>query len=116
MAEGEDLSDPNVPATLRSLFGDTILVGEGMVPTDIDTINGKGKVVGVYLSGHWCPPCKKFTPVLAEWYERFKQGPNADNFEIIFLSSDRNDIEFTRYFMTMPWCAVPFAESERKVP
>ncbi|EYC15574.1 hypothetical protein Y032_0036g3220 [Ancylostoma ceylanicum] len=24
----------------------------------------KDKVVGLYFSAHWCPPCRQFTPVL----------------------------------------------------
>ncbi len=24
--------------------------------------------VMLYFSAHWCPPCKRFTPVLSEWY------------------------------------------------
>ena len=25
-------------------------------------------VIGVYYSAHWCPPCRQFTPQLAEIY------------------------------------------------
>ena len=26
------------------------------------------KLIGFYFSAHWCPPCRLFTPVLAEFY------------------------------------------------
>ena len=110
MAEGG-----TVRPTLRDLFGDYVLKGDMLERIDIDKLGGNGKVIGVYMSGHWCPPCKQFTPILAEWYDRFKEGPNRDNFEIIFVSSDKSDLEFMRYFMTMPWAALPFVERERKV-
>ena len=29
-----------------------------------------GKVVGLYWSAHWCPPCVEFTPILADVYQQ----------------------------------------------
>ncbi|MEM1222432.1 MAG: thioredoxin-like domain-containing protein, partial [Verrucomicrobiota bacterium] len=41
----------------------------------------------VYYSASWCPPCRKFTPGLVNFYKKKKQG---NNFELIFVSSDRS--------------------------
>ena len=29
-----------------------------------------GKTVGIYFSAHWCPPCRGFTPVLTEFFNK----------------------------------------------
>ena len=79
------------------------------------SIFGKGKVVGVYFSAHWCPPCRGFTPKLAEWYTELKKGPLNDKFEIVFVSSDRDEKSFDDYFDSMPWLALPYSERDLKV-
>ena len=38
---------------------------------------------------------------------------NAD-FEVVFVSSDRDEESFNAYFKKMPWLAFPFAESETR--
>ena len=69
------------------------------------------KVVGLYFSAHWCPPCRGFTPKLADAYRKI----SADkSFEIVFVSSDRDEAAFASYYKEMPWLALPFAERELK--
>jgi nucleoredoxin len=87
-----------------SLFGSTLLGKAGELST-ADELSGK--VVGVYFSAHWCPPCKMFTPQLAIYYEKLKaqQVP----FEIVFCSSDRDEGQFNKYYSEMPWLAVPYS-------
>ena len=96
------------------IFGETVLRGDTLEQVPVTDLGGEGKVVGVYFSGHWCPPCKQFTPLLSEWYENFKAGPNGDKLEIIFVSSDKNEMDFVKYFLTMSWAALPYVERERK--
>merc|ERR1719164_224026 len=71
-----------------------------------------GKVVGIYFSAHWCPPCRGFTPALAKTYETYKA--KGLDFEIVFASSDKDEKAFGEYFGEMPWLSLPFADRERK--
>ena len=63
-------------------------------------------VICYYFSAHWCPPCRGFTPVLAELYNKW--NANEKQIEIIFVSSDSDEESFNEYYGTMPWLAVPF--------
>jgi len=69
-----------------------------------------GKPIGLYFSAHWCPPCRGFTPKLAEYY---KDGLK-DKMEIIFVSSDRDQGSFDEYYKEMPWLALPFENRQGK--
>jgi len=71
-----------------------------------------GKYVGLYFSAHWCPPCRGFTPKLAAYYNKVKE--TTDNFEIIFVSSDRNQGAFDEYYAEHPWLALPFSDRDMK--
>ena len=42
------------------------LVDDAGKAVDITTL--KDKTVAVYCSAHWCPPCRQFTPLLAQAY------------------------------------------------
>lgn len=69
----------------------------------------KGKIVGLYFSAHWCPPCRAFTPKLVEF-----RNKNAEKFEIVFISSDKSAKDKQNYMtqVKMLWPSVPFrAES-----
>lgn len=57
----------------------------------VDTVKALGSCdyLIVYFSAHWCPPCKGFTPVFAERYKKLKGI--GTNFEIIFVSADRDE-------------------------
>mmetsp|Transcript_4228 Transcript_4228/g.5466 ORF Transcript_4228/g.5466 Transcript_4228/m.5466 type:complete len:178 (+) Transcript_4228:101-634(+) len=72
----------------------------------------KGKVIGLYFSARWCPPCKGFTPKLAEFYNALQS--ESKNFEVVFISSDRTKEEFNNYFEEMPWLALPFDSRPKK--
>jgi len=64
--------------------------------------------LGFYFSGHWCGPCQMFTPELVKFYNKLKG--DGKSFEIVFVSSDRDQSEFTGYFSEMPWKAIPFGD------
>jgi peptide-N4-(N-acetyl-beta-glucosaminyl)asparagine amidase len=49
-----------------------------------------------YFSASWCPPCKQFTPMLKSYYEKINESRKI--IEIVFVSSDRSDMEKWNYF------------------
>src|SRR5579862_5862257 len=64
----------------------------------------------LYFSAGWCRPCHRFTPKLVGFYQQMK--PLHGNFEVIFVSNDRNEHDMLGYMreLSMPWPAVRFAE------
>lgn len=70
-----------------------------------------GKNILLYFSAHWCPPCRAFLPKLVKAYNEIKEKDNA--FEIIFISSDRDQSSFDEFFAGMPWLALPFGDKRK---
>jgi nucleoredoxin len=62
-------------------------------------------VVALYFSAHWCPPCRRFTPVLAGAYRRLRAAGRP--VEVVFLSWDETAAEYGHYAGTMPWARLP---------
>jgi len=56
-----------------------------------------------------CPPCKLFTPSLVSVYQTLTTA--GQNFEVVYVGSDRSVEYFTEYFSSMPWLAVPFGDA-----
>ena len=111
------------PVPLRSLSKMSKvfeLLGDNFVNKDgsslaLESMKGQGKVIAVYFSAHWCPPCRSFTPKLAKFYNSVKQSQAGNQFELIFVSSDRTDGDFSTYLAEMPWYALPYAKRSEKV-
>ena len=68
------------------------------------------RLYAFYYSAGWCGPCRKTTPVLAEWYRKVKEA--HPEFELIFVSNDKSDITCADYMRknAMPWPAVRYAD------
>jgi nucleoredoxin len=103
---------PWKPPSFWEALGTEFLKGTDGETVDVDEIKGAGKVIGLYFSAHWCPPCRAFTPQLIDAYTNHLK---AKNLEIIFVSSDRSGPDFEKYFATMPWLAIPNGD-KRKDP
>ena len=93
-----------------------------LVSGDLDFVIGKGgnkipvadlvgKNILLYFSAHWCPPCRGFLPKLIEAYHAIKAKDDA--FEVIFISSDRDQASFDEFYAEMPWLALPFGDNRK---
>merc|ERR1712216_233195 len=98
------------PKPFAELVGDSFLKNAKGETISRDALNGK--VVGLYFSAHWCPPCRGFTPRLVEAYKKFQA--KGLPFEIIFVSSDQDERQFNEYFGEMPWLALPFGDKRKQ--
>lgn len=98
----------------ESLFGNATLLKkvDGKATTCGLNEQLNGKYVMIYFSAHWCPPCKQFTPIFAEWYKKMTQ--KRQDIECVFVSSDKSQGEFDGYYDSHPWCALPFDNRQAK--
>ncbi|WP_309399441.1 thioredoxin-like domain-containing protein [Cerasicoccus maritimus] len=66
----------------------------------------------IYYSAHWCGPCRKFTPQLVDFYN--ENTPKHDNFEVIFVSSDKSAQKMQAYIdeAHMPWPALEYGKKK----
>jgi nucleoredoxin len=97
-------------ASLLDQLGETLVGQNGNVDTKT-ALAGKD-AIGIYFSAHWCPPCRGFTPVLGQKYNELKRA--GKNFELVFVSSDRDQSAFNEYHASMPFLALPYSDRTRK--
>ena len=113
-AVSEDPTGKNLPwkpPTIWEALGDEFLSGPDGDTVELSDLKGDGKVIGLYFSAHWCPPCRQFTPMLVDAY---KKHLKAKNLEVIFVSSDKSPQEFAEYYGTMPWLAIPQGDKRKE--
>jgi nucleoredoxin len=82
--------------------------GDGIRPVSRASI--EGKIVGLYFSAHWCPPCRRLTPLLGEKYKELVAA--GQNLEIIFVSADRSEKDALGYFAEQPWKMLSFDQED----
>lgn len=70
----------------------------------------EGKVVALFFSAAWCPPCQHFIPVLRDVYKELIE--RHSDFEIIFVSMDKSEDEMMDYYREKHgnWLALPYGD------
>ncbi|XP_069127952.1 nucleoredoxin-like protein 2 [Argopecten irradians] len=68
------------------------------------------KLIGLYFSAGWCPPCRQFTPLLKDFHEE-TQRRNAP-FEVVFISCDKKEDDMMTYYREShgEWLVIPFGD------
>lgn len=64
------------------------------------------KIVCLYFTASWCPPCQGFCPILIDFYNEINSIEKK--LEIILVSRDQNKEDFEEYYTQMPWLALPW--------
>jgi thiol-disulfide isomerase/thioredoxin len=94
----------------HSLDNGTLLKSPGNPVPLIEALGDKEFVL-LYVSATWCPPCRQFTPMLANWY---RTAAVRSQLEIVFVSADHDVNGFKKYFATHPWMAVDYDDDARE--
>ena len=92
-----------LPQVLQNKKGDIAL----------SQVKDESPLIALYFSAHWCPPCRMFTPKLAEFYKTVNK--DKKEIEVIFVSLDQNEDQFNEYYESMPWITVPYESDNREL-
>ena len=96
----------------KQLLGPSLINGQRQL-LSLDATLSSTKVVLLYFSASWCPPCKQFTPKLAAFYTAMKRKQRS--LEIVFVSGDRDIQSFEQYLREEhPWTAIPYTSPTRQ--
>ncbi len=66
----------------------------------------QSKVIALYFSASWCPPCRKFTETLKDFYEEVNQKDKV--FEVVLIPFDKEESAAKEYHAKMPWLSTGF--------
>jgi len=92
----------------RLVKSDLVQWHNGSLARFDDTALEKKKLFLLYFSAHWCPPCRKLTPALVDYYNHV--APQHPEFELIFVSFDKSPFGMETYMRDtkMPWPAIDY--------
>jgi len=104
---------PWKPKPFSEAIGSSFRKGDAMLGKEAIA----GKTLGIYFSAHWCPPCRGFTPTLAQHYKAYKE--KGLPFEVVFCTGDRDEASFDSYCKEMvaeggDWLALPWSSSAQR--
>lgn len=93
---------------LTELLPETLLNAAG---EEVKRESLEGKVIGIYFSAEWCPPCRNFTPSLVQF-----RNYHSEKFEIVFVSSDRTADAMWAYMKNynMDFLTLPFGSPDAR--
>jgi thiol-disulfide isomerase/thioredoxin len=88
--------------------GELVTSRNGILHPHLDAEFEKKKLIALYLSAHWCAPCREFTPKLVAYYNKIAAA--HPEFEVLFVSNDKTAGAIAGYMRDdqMPWPAVSY--------
>ena len=86
----------SIQRVVDDLFNANSLVSKTGSPWGSSLKSSGVKVVALYFSAHWCPPCRQFTPLLKSAYDEYKQS-SSSKVSVVFVSGDRSESDMQSY-------------------
>ena len=98
-AKSYDSSDYRA-GPISKLVGDSVFDAERTRKRTVE-LEGPGRVVGLYFSAYWCPPCRAFTPDLIKWWKNVTEE-DKKVISIILCCSDPDVKIYRTYAAALP--------------
>ncbi|KAH7935358.1 hypothetical protein HPB52_006745 [Rhipicephalus sanguineus] len=99
---------PETRDVMSDIFKGKSLIKKDNKSFSADTVLRDKQLICLYFAAQWCPPCRMFTPVLANVYKDARDDNLA--IEVVFISADRNKQDMLNYMRSThgDWYALPF--------
>ena len=98
---------------LREFFGDELLTDKGQ-KADLAELNGK--IIALYFSASWCPPCRAFTPLLVDLAKKLQAQEKP--FAIVLVGCDQTQqkaLDYMKSHKMTGYLVPPEADSNRSL-
>lgn len=114
-AAAEETSELEETALTKWLDSRLVALDGKRVKRFRDSKIPQAEYIAFYYSASWCPPCRKFTPKLVDFYNENRE--EHENFELVYVSSDSNEEAQEKYMedYEMPWPAVKYGNAKDKI-
>ena len=80
---------------MASILSKSTLLRQDGSPVDSVEFVASANRIALYFSGHFCAPCRSFTPSLKEFVEEVNE--DHKNLDMVFVSLDKNEEDQIRY-------------------
>lgn len=120
-AGAELINQWEAPAMPGAEAADRVSVFDKVLEGNLEQLSGKRlkrhtpeskpkKYYVFYYTASWCGPCQNYTPSLVGFYNKMR--PDNDNFELVLISSDRDEKAMEGYAKDkeMPWPQLKFSK------
>lgn len=72
----------------------------------------RSRLLGIYFSASWSPPCRDFTQILSDAYREIRELHGEESIEVVLVPLDANEADWQQYAKDMPWLSVPHTSRE----
>mmetsp|Transcript_58100 Transcript_58100/g.138222 ORF Transcript_58100/g.138222 Transcript_58100/m.138222 type:complete len:201 (-) Transcript_58100:221-823(-) len=106
MVDDKELTGGASSYTWSSVLGPNLVTKDGSKPTD-EVLANKNKVA-LLFAGQWCPWCRAFEQKLSDTMDKVNAA-HANDTEVVYLSSDRDEAAFNEAAAKYGWPAMPYS-------
>lgn len=104
-------SPPGEETIFEQLLGSKLITNPKLHKSSTKGCVKDQELICLYFAAQWKSDCKRFNPLIKDFYYNVAQ---QNNLEVIYISADRSLLEFKDCYATMPFLAMPAGTTSLK--